>query len=49
MDNRLDGLEQGHEDIKIGLSNAAYRFELNDLERRVEKLEYKLKLSLSKA
>ena len=48
VDKRLNTLEQGHEDIKLKLDNVAYRFELNDLEKRVEKIEHKLKLSLDK-
>ena len=34
-------LKQGQEDIRLRLDNVAYRFELQDLERRVEKLELK--------
>ena len=48
VDKRLNTLEQGHEDIKLKLDNVAYRFELNDSEKRVEKIEHKLKLSLDK-
>jgi hypothetical protein len=32
-------LKQGQEDIKLRLDNVAYRFELVDLQKRVEKLE----------
>ncbi len=35
-------LAQGQEDIKLRLSNVAYRFELQELEQRVKKLETKL-------
>ena len=36
---RLNSLEQGQEDIKIRLDNVAYRFELVELQKRVEVLE----------
>lgn len=42
VDRRLKALEQGHKDIKLKLTNVAYRFELEELERRVAKLENKL-------
>ena len=35
-------LEQGQEDIKLRLTNVAYRFELQELESRVKNLEQKL-------
>jgi len=38
---RLDKLEQGHEEIKLRLDNVAYRFELVELQKRVELLEKK--------
>ncbi|MBM3205744.1 hypothetical protein FJZ41_02790 [Candidatus Shapirobacteria bacterium] len=41
VDKRLDKLEQGHEEIKLRLDNVAYRFELVELQRRVEILEKK--------
>ncbi len=41
VESRLDVLEQGQEDIKLKLDNVAYRFELEDLEKRVERLELK--------
>ena len=44
INNRLDILEQGQEDIKLRLDNVAYRFELKDLEKRLEKIELKLGL-----
>ncbi|MBL7053234.1 MAG: hypothetical protein ISS02_01030 [Candidatus Portnoybacteria bacterium] len=37
-------LKQGHEDIQSKLSNIAYRFEMEELEKRVKKLEFKLGL-----
>jgi len=42
VDKRLDSLERGHEEIKLKLDNVAYRFELVELQRRVEILEKKL-------
>ena len=39
VDERMDFLEQGQEDIKMRLDNVAYRFELVELQRRVEVLE----------
>jgi len=44
VDKRFHTLEQGQEDIKLRLDNVAYRFELQDLEKRVEKMELKLGL-----
>jgi hypothetical protein len=48
VDNRFDGfekrfnvLEEGQEQIKLKLDNVAYRFELVELQRRVERLEAK--------
>lgn len=41
VENRLDKLEQGQEEIKMRLDNVAYRFEVKDLEKRVERLENK--------
>ncbi len=38
-------LMQGQEDIKLRLDNVVYRFELEDVERRVKKLEMKLKIA----
>lgn len=42
VDNRLDVLEKGQEEIKLKLDNVAYRFELVDLQRRIEVLEKKV-------
>lgn len=39
MDNRLAALENGQEEIKLRLTNVAYRFELEKLEKRVKALE----------
>ncbi len=38
-------LEQGQEDIKLCLDNVAYKFELQELEERVKRLELKTNLS----
>lgn len=43
MNDRLKKLEIGQEDIKLRLDNVAYRFELQNLERRVILLEKKAK------
>ena len=42
MDIRLDNLEQGQEEIKVRLDNVAYRFEVEDLKKRVKKIELKV-------
>lgn len=42
IDLRLGNLEQGQDEIKVRLDNVAYRFEVEDLQRRVKKLEFKL-------
>ena len=39
MGRKLNSLEQGQEDIKVRLDNVAYRFELVELQKRVEVLE----------
>ena len=41
INSRFDKLEQGQEDIKLRLDNVAYRFELVELQKRVERLEKK--------
>ena len=41
MDKGFNNLERGQEDIKLKLDNVAYRFELQELQRRVELLEKK--------
>jgi len=41
-DKRFDTLEQGHEDIKLRLDNVAYRFELVELQKRVDVLGKKV-------
>jgi len=45
VDSRLEKLERGHEDIKLRLDNVAYRFELKELEKRVNILEKKAKFA----
>ena len=45
VDKRLGHLEQGQEDIKLRLDNVAYRFELQELTRRVTLLEKRAKLN----
>ena len=40
-DKRFDILEQGQEDIKSRIDNMAPQFEVNDLKKRVDKLELK--------
>jgi len=42
--DRLEKLEQGQEEIKLKLDQVAYRFELQELERRVRRIELKLGL-----
>jgi len=48
VNKRLDNLQKenqlAHEEIKLKLDNVAYRFELEDLEKRVKRLEMKLKI-----
>jgi len=39
VDKRLANLERGQEDIKLRLDNVAYRFELVELQNRVNRLE----------
>ena len=40
VDERLDKLEHGQEDIKLRLTEVAYKFEVRALEKRVAKLEH---------
>jgi len=42
---RLSNLEQGQEDIKLKLDQVAYKFEVQELDRRLKKIEAKLGLS----
>lgn len=41
MNGRMDTLENGIEEIKLKLDQVAYRFELEELARRVRRLEMK--------
>jgi hypothetical protein len=41
LEGRINHIEIGQEDIKLRLDSVAYRFELTDLKKRVEKLEEK--------
>ncbi len=42
INGRLDNIETGIEDIKLRLDNVAYRFEVQELDRRIKILEFKL-------
>ena len=42
VETRLSNLEQGHEDIQMRLGNVAFKFEVDDLKKRVKKIEFKL-------
>lgn len=42
---KFESLEKGQEDIKLRLDNVAYRFELVELQNRVEFLEKKMGIS----
>lgn len=42
VESRLSKLEKGQEEIILRLDNVAYRFEVEDLKRRVKKLELKV-------
>lgn len=41
VENRLNVLEKGQEDIKMKLDNVVYRFEYNELVERIKVLEKK--------
>ncbi len=43
VENRLTNLENGQEEIKLRLSNVAYRFEIVELENQVKTLTKKMK------
>ncbi len=45
VDQRLTNLERGQENIVLRLDNVAYRFELNELDQRVDTLERKTGIS----
>ena len=40
VESRLDNLEDGHKTIELRLDNLAPKFEVDDLKKRVEKLEF---------
>ena len=42
INSRLENLELGQEDIKLRLDQVAYRFEVQDLDRRLKLVEGKL-------
>ena len=42
VDIGQDNLEQGQDEIKLRLDNVAYRFEVEDLKKRIKKIEFKL-------
>ena len=48
VENKLEVLEQGQEEIKLRLDNVAYRFELVELQRRVELVEKKVGINYQK-
>ncbi len=48
LEPALNNLEQGQEEIKLKLDNVAYRFELVELQKRVEFLEKKLGIAHEK-
>ena len=39
---RLGNLERGQEDIKLRLGNTAFQFDVDNLKKRVRKIEFKL-------
>lgn len=43
VEERMDLLERGQEDIKLRQDNCVYRFELKELDRRVRILERRLR------
>jgi len=42
--NRFDNLDQGQEEIKLKLDQVAYHFEIQELDRRLKRVEAKLKI-----
>jgi len=42
--DRIDNLEQGQGEIKLRLDGVAYRFEVQELDRRLKRVEDKLKI-----
>ena len=47
VDNRLEKIEQANEDIKLRLGNTAFQFDVDNLKKRVRKLEFKLGIKSS--
>jgi len=45
LETRMNRLEQGQEEIKLRLDGVAYRFELMDLQKRVQLLEKRVGFS----
>lgn len=44
LEQGLSVLEDGQAQIKLRLDNVAYRFEINELNSRVDRIEHKLRL-----
>jgi hypothetical protein len=44
VETRRGNLEQGHEDIQPRLGNTAFQFDVDDLKKRIKKIEFKLGL-----
>ena len=42
MDNQFNGVNNRLENLELKMTNVVYRFELQDLQARVEKLEEKM-------
>jgi archaellum component FlaC len=42
IETRLGGLENGTEEIKLKLDQVAYRFEIEELDRRLKRVEAKM-------
>lgn len=45
VDRRLDTLDRGQEDIHMRLAEVAYKIDVTDLTRRVDKIEHKVGIS----
>ncbi len=45
VDRRLDTLDRGQEDIHMRLTEVAYKIDVTDLTRRVDKIEHKVGIS----
>jgi len=42
VESRLEKIEQANEDIKLRLGNTAFQFDVDDLKKRVRKLEFRI-------